>query len=49
VVLSWSLALRSGLMSAVPSFAAVSLAAATVVAPLVLRARRTARASLAAA
>ena len=37
MVLSWSLALRAGLVSAVPSFAAVLLAAATVVVPLALR------------
>ena len=39
VVLSWSLALRAGLLSGVPSFVAVSLAAATVLVPLILRAR----------
>ncbi|HXN47003.1 MAG TPA: phosphatase PAP2 family protein [Bryobacteraceae bacterium] len=39
VVLSWSLALRSGLMSVAPSVVAVPLAAATVLVPLILRAR----------
>ena len=40
VVLLWSLTLRAGYMSVAPSFVAVPLAAATVLVPLILRARR---------